>query len=354
MQNNQRQETSDQPVETSGFEHQHSRRNVVKVGAGMLGMVSVAAATGSVFGKQQNTEQTSETAGLENPLDMYPRPPYQKQEQPFPGLASKMIPRPDHGETSYKGSGKLLGRKALVTGGDSGIGRAAAIAFAREGADVAINYLPVEESDAQEVVELLRNEGRKIITLPGDIRDEIFCNQLVQNAAARLGGLDLLANVAGKQHAVQSLLDLPTEQFDATMKTNLYALFWITKAALPHLPPGAAIINTASIQAFDPSPYLMDYAPTKAAIANFTEALAKQLAPKGIRVNAVAPGPIWTPLQPSGGHPADDLPNFGKEAPMGRAGQPAELASTYVMLASAQSSYSTGAVVAVTGGLPLY
>jgi NAD(P)-dependent dehydrogenase (short-subunit alcohol dehydrogenase family) len=333
---------------------QHSRRNVVKAGAGLL---ALAATGGSVLGKDaagQGTAATADAAKLRNPLDKYPRPPYQLQEQPFPGLASKMIPRPDHGETSYRGSGKLTGRKALVTGGDSGIGRAAAIAFAREGADVVINYLPVEEPDAKEIVDLLRGEGRKIVALPGDIRDEAFCTELVANAVQALGGLDLLVNVAGKQHAVQALADLSTEQFDATFKTNVYAMFWITKAALPHLPAGASIINTASIQAFDPSPYLMDYAPTKASIANFTEALAKQLAPKGIRVNAVAPGPIWTPLQPSSGHPADDLPNFGKEAPLGRAGQPAELGATYVLLASQDSSFSTGSVVAVTGGLPLY
>jgi NAD(P)-dependent dehydrogenase (short-subunit alcohol dehydrogenase family) len=346
------------PQNEQASEGRHTRRNVVRAGAGLLVLPTLAATAGSDFAKSDPVQDSANgamtPAALRNPLDKYPRPPYPAQEQPFPGLVSKMTPRPDHGESSYKGSGKLIGRKALVTGGDSGIGRAATIAFAREGADVAINYLPVEESDAKEVVDLLRGEGRKILTLPGDIRDEAFCNQLVDGAVSGLGGLDLLANVAGKQHAVQSLTDLSSEQFDATFKTNVYAMFWITKAALRHLPAGAAIINTASIQAFDPSSWLMDYAPTKAAIANFTEALAKQLAPKGIRVNAVAPGPIWTPLQPSGGHPADDLPNFGKESPLGRAGQPAELASTYVMLASQESSYSTGAVVAVTGGLPLY
>jgi NAD(P)-dependent dehydrogenase (short-subunit alcohol dehydrogenase family) len=336
----------------------HSRRNVVRAGAGILALPVLGAST--LLASNDNSESDKKNAPnpsplpLKNPVDEYFRPPFQKQQQPFPGLVSKMIPRPDHGETSYKGSGRLQGRKALITGGDSGIGRAAAIAFSREGADVAINYLPVEESDAREVTDLLRGEGRKILTFPGDIRDENFCNQLVSDAVAGLGGLDLLVNVAGKQHAVESLTDLSTEQFDATFKTNVYAMFWITKAALPHLVPGSAIINTASIQAFDPSPYLMDYAPTKAAIANFTEALAKQLAPRGIRVNAVAPGPIWTPLQPSGGHPPDDLPNFGKEAPLGRAGEPAELAASYVYLALPGSSYATGSIVAVTGGLPLY
>jgi NAD(P)-dependent dehydrogenase (short-subunit alcohol dehydrogenase family) len=363
MTDNRNQTNGDdvESAQSGAPEPRHSRRNVVKAGAGILVLPTLAATSTSLFGKTNGTQDESKagvgplsSTGLQNPLDKYPRPPYPAQEQPFPGLVSKMTPRPDHGETSYKGSGKLTGRKALITGGDSGIGRAAAIAFSREGADIAINYLPAEQSDAQEVVDLLKAEGRKVLTLPGDIRDEKFCNQLVHDAVNGLGGLDLLTNVAGKQHAVQSLTDLSSEQFDATFKTNVYAMFWITKAALPHLPAGSAIINTASIQAFDPSSWLMDYAPTKAAIANFTEALAKQLAPKGIRVNAVAPGPIWTPLQPSGGHLPDDLPNFGKEAPLGRAGQPAELASTYVMLASQDSSYSTGAVVAVTGGLPLY
>jgi NAD(P)-dependent dehydrogenase (short-subunit alcohol dehydrogenase family) len=264
-----------------------------------------------------------------------------------------MNPRPDHGETSYKGSGKLLGRKALITGGDSGIGRATAIAFAREGADIAINYLPAEESDAKEVVDLVRREGRKIVALPGDLRDEAFCTKLVSDAISGLGGLDLLVNVAGKQHAVQSITDITSEQFDATMKTNIYAMFWLTKAAVPHMPPGSAIINTTSIQAYNPSAELLDYASTKGAIKTFTESLAKQLVPKGIRVNAVAPGPYWTPLQPSGGQLPEKLTSFGDECPMGRPGQPVEIAPTYVLLASAQSSFSTGQILASTGGMPL-
>jgi NAD(P)-dependent dehydrogenase (short-subunit alcohol dehydrogenase family) len=334
-----------------------SRRQMVKAGAGFL----IAATAASVIGEPA-TAQAAGTAGsaesaapvpLRNPTDLYPKPPFPAQQQPFPGLVSKMDPRPDHGEKSYRGSGKLTGRRALITGGDSGIGRATAIAFAREGASVAINYLPVEQSDAQEVIDLLQGEGRKIVALPGDIRDEAFCTKLVDNAANGLGGLDLLVNVAGRQHAVANLADIPTQQLDDTLKTNIYAMFWITKAALKHLEAGSAIINTASIQAFDPSPFLLDYACTKAAIANFTQSLAKQLAPKGIRVNAVAPGPIWTPLQPSGGQLPEKLPEFGKETPLGRAGQPAELAPTYVLLASNDSSYITGAVYAVTGGLLL-
>jgi NAD(P)-dependent dehydrogenase (short-subunit alcohol dehydrogenase family) len=239
-----------------------------------------------------------------------------------------MDPRPDHGETSYKGFGRLAGRKALITGGDSGIGRAAAIAFAREGADVAINYLPVEEPDAQEVVDLIREAGRKAVALPGDIRDEAFCRKLVADAIQALGGLDILVNNAAKQIAQKSIEELSTEQFDATFKTNVYAMFWITKAAIPHLSPGAAIINTASIEAYDPSGMLLDYAQTKACIVAFTKSLSKQLAQKGIRVNAVAPGPIWTPLNPSGGSPQEKVEKFGSQTPFGRPGQPAELGPT--------------------------
>jgi NAD(P)-dependent dehydrogenase (short-subunit alcohol dehydrogenase family) len=263
-----------------------------------------------------------------------------------------MIPRPDHGETSYRGSGKLLGRKALVTGGDSGIGRAAAIAFAREGADVAIGYLPVEEPDAKEVVELIRAEGRKCIPIPGDITDETFCSKLVADTVSALGGLDILVNNAAKQVYKESILDIDTKQLDSTFRTNVYALFWITKAALPHLKPGSTIICTASIQSYDPSPGILDYACTKAAVANFIKGLSKQLIEKGIRVNGVAPGPIWTPLQPSGGQSQEKLVTFGKDTPFGRPGQPAELASTFVLLASHDSSYVTGEIHGVTGGHP--
>jgi NAD(P)-dependent dehydrogenase (short-subunit alcohol dehydrogenase family) len=300
---------------------------------------------------QIKIQSDGEPPRLEDPVTEYPTPPFPRQKlQEAPGLASLMNPRPDHGETSYKGSGRLTGRKALITGGDSGIGRAAAIAFAREGADVAFNYLPFEESDAQEVVKLIREAGRKAVPLPGDIRDEAFCTRLVSDAALELGGLDILISNAAKQRSVSAIEDLTTEQFDATFKTNVYAMFWIVKAALRHLPRGGTIVCTTSVNAYDPSENLLDYAATKAAIMNFTKGLAKQVARRGIRVNAVAPGPFWTPLQPSGGQPLDKLVNFGADSPMGRPGQPAELASIYVLLASGESSYATGQVYAAVGG----
>jgi NAD(P)-dependent dehydrogenase (short-subunit alcohol dehydrogenase family) len=287
---------------------------------------------------------------LRNPMDAYPRPPYPQQTQPWPGLACRMDPLPDHGEKSYVGSGRLAGRKALITGGDSGIGRAAAIAFAREGADVAINYLAQEEEDAREVVELIRAAGRKAVALPGDLRDAAFCRKLVEDAASRLGGLDILVNNAARQASQCSIVDISEEQFDDTFKTNVYALFRLTKAALAHLKPGSAIINTSSVQAFDPSEDLFDYAATKAAILSFTRSLAKQLGERGIRVNAVAPGPFWTPLQPSGGQKPEKLVKFGAQTPLGRAGQPAEIAPLYVLLASAEASFTTGNVFGATGG----
>lgn len=279
----------------------------------------------------------------------YPKPPFPRQQQEWPGLAGKMTPKPDHGETSYHGSGRLKGRKALITGGDSGIGRAAAIAYAREGADVAISYLPAEEPDAREVAELIRKAGRKAVLLPGDIRDESFCRKLVDDAAGQLGGLDILVSNAAKQHSVDSILELTTAQFDWTMKTNLYANFWICKAAVPHMTNGGAIIVTASVQAYDPSPNLLDYAQTKAAQVAFVKALAQQLAEKRIRVNGVAPGPIWTPLQVSGGQPPEALDTFGADTPMKRPGQPVELAPTYVVLAADESSYTTGQIYGVAG-----
>jgi NAD(P)-dependent dehydrogenase (short-subunit alcohol dehydrogenase family) len=300
--------------------------------------------------KASSNATPARVQGPIDPRDRYPVPPFPKQEQPWPGLAGKMDPRPDHGEHSYVGSGRLAGRKALITGGDSGMGRAAAIAFAREGADVAIGYLPQEEDDAQEVVALIRAAGRKAVPLPGDIRDEGVCRKLVADAAEALGGLDILVNNAARQIAAKTLEEITTEHFDWTFKTNVYANFWITQAALAHLPAGGAIINTSSINAWDPQETIVDYAATKAAILSLTRSLAKQLAPRGIRVNAVAPGPVWTPLQPSGGQLPDKLPDFGAETPAKRPGQPAELAALYVLLASDEISFTTGQCFGATGG----
>jgi len=261
-----------------------------------------------------------------------------------------MSPKPDHGEQSYVGSGRLKGRKALITGGDSGIGRAAAIAFAREGADVAIGYLPDEESDAEEVLHFIRSAGKTGIGLPGDVKDETWCRQMVERAAKELNGLDILVVNAARQQTRSSIDKVSSDDFDKTMKTNLYALHWITQAALPHLPPGAAVINTTSIQAFEPSAHLLDYATTKAGIVAYTKALAEQLIEKGIRVNAVAPGPFWTALQPSGGQTPEKVRQFGSDSAFGRPGQPVELAPIYVLLASQEGSYMTGEVIGVTGG----
>ncbi|WQO27220.1 SDR family oxidoreductase [Microvirga lotononidis] len=319
-----------------------SRRGMM--GAAAAGLASAAASPASA--------QTAASGGVakDDPTTKYPKPPFRSQSQPWPGLAGKMDPRPDHGETSYKGSGRLRGRKALITGGDSGMGRAAAIAFAREGADVAISYHPDEEPDAREVIDLIKKEGRIAVALPGDIRDEALCTRIVADAVQQLGGLDILVNNAARQQQRQALLDITSEDFDATFKTNIYAMFWLTKAALPHLTPGSAIIQTTSEQAYDPSENLVDYAMTKAAMMNFTKSMAKQLGPKGIRVNGVAPGPIWTPLQVSGGATQEKLQQFGGDTPMGRPGQPAELASIYVQLAAADASYATGQVYGAAGG----
>ena len=323
-----------------------TRRQVV---AG-LGTTLAAVAVSPVLAGTSTKSKTMETKALEDPTTKYPKPPFEGQSQRWPGLASKMNPKPDHGETSYKGSGRLAGRKALITGGDSGMGRAAAIAYAREGADVAINYFPTEEEDAKEVIALIKAEGRKAIAIPGDLREEAFCQKLVAEAVKQLGGLDIVVNNAGRQQSHASILDISTEQFDWTMKTNIYAPFWIIKAALPHLPPGSAIIGTTSEQAYDPTPDLYDYAQTKAATMNYVKSLAKQLGPKGIRVNGVAPGPIWTPLQVSGGASQEKLKMFGGQTPMGRPGQPAELASIYVQLAASDASYATGQVYGSSGG----
>ncbi|WP_304610899.1 SDR family oxidoreductase [Mucilaginibacter sp. UR6-1] len=313
-----------------------------------LGTTLAAAALAPAFGAVNN--KTMENVKLEDPTTKYPRPPFQEQKQEWPGLASKMTPKPDHGEISYKGSGRLKGRKALITGGDSGMGRAAAIAYAREGADVAINYYPTEEADAQEVIALMKKEGVKAIAIPGDLRDEAFCKKLVDEAVKQLGGLDILVNNAARQQTQKSILDITSEAFDATMKTNIYAPFWTTKAALPHLKPGSVIIGTTSEQATDPSGDLYDYAQTKAATSNYVKSLAKQLGPKGIRVNGVAPGPIWTPLQVSGGATMEKLKEFGGQTALGRPGQPVELASIYVQLAASDASFSTGQIYGANGG----
>jgi NAD(P)-dependent dehydrogenase (short-subunit alcohol dehydrogenase family) len=293
---------------------------------------------------------TDDRLRMQDPREQYPKPPFPKQSQPPPSLATKMDPKPDHGESSYRGAHRLEGRRALVTGADSGIGRAAAIAFAREGADVVISYLPSEEGDAYEVLELILAEGRKGIGIPGDIKQKDFCQHLVEEAVKRLGGLDILVNNAGKQATQPFVSEITSDQFDQTLKTNLYALFWIIKAAQDHLKPGSAIINTASVQAFEPSEALLDYATTKAGIVAFTKALAKQMIKRGVRVNAVAPGPFWTALQPSGGQTQEKVQHFGENVPMGRPGQPVEIAPIYVLLASQEASFVTGEVYGVTGG----
>ena len=304
-------------------------------------------------GGADSAAQAAPRAGasvLRDPTKAYPKPPFERQSQRWPGLASKMNPRPDHGETSYRGSGRLTGRRALITGGDSGMGRAAAIAYAREGADVAINYFPTEEEDAAEVIELIQAEGRTGTPIPGDLRDEAFCTALVKRAVEAMGGLDILVCNAGRQQAHASILDISTEDFDATMKTNIYAPFWIIKAALPHLKPGSVVIATTSEQAYDPTPDLYDYAQTKAATMNYVKSLSKQLASKGVRVNGVAPGPVWTPLQVSGGASMEKLEKFGGQTPFGRPGQPAELASIYVQLADPAASFATGQIYGAAGG----
>lgn len=292
----------------------------------------------------------AEQPALEDPRKIHPSPPFPAQPQPAPGIAARLDPPADHGETSYRGSGRLSGRKALITGGDSGIGRAAAIAYAREGADVAISYLETEAEDADAVAQLIRAEGRKAVLLPGDITDEGWCRDLVAQAAGALGGLDILVINAARQQYRDDIEQVTTEDFDRTMKTNLYAMHWIAQAAVPHLPAGAAIITTASIQAYDPSAILLDYATTKAGIVAYSKALAQQLIRRGIRVNVVAPGPIWTVLQPSGGQPQDKVRHFGEKSAFGRAGQPVELAPVYVLLASPEASFITGEVYGVTGG----
>lgn len=290
---------------------------------------------------------------MQDPTTQYTKAgPEFQQQQKEPGLEQKMNPIPDAGQNTYRGTGRLTGRKAIVTGADSGIGRAVAIAFAREGADVLLSYLPEEESDAQQVVKLIEEAGRTAIPMPGDLKDEKYCEQLVATAVDQLGGVDILANIAGRQQFVPDIAELTTEQFDETFKTNVYSLFWICKAAVKHMKPGSTIINTSSIQAYEPSPILLDYATTKAAINAFSKSLAQQVASKGIRVNVVAPGPVWTPLQVAGGQPEEALKEFGAKTPLGRPGQPAEMAPAYVFLASQESSYISGETLNANGGMP--
>jgi NAD(P)-dependent dehydrogenase (short-subunit alcohol dehydrogenase family) len=286
---------------------------------------------------------------IPDPTTLYHHGDFPRQQQDQPGLTSSTEPTPDHGERTYVGSGRLQGMRALITGGDSGIGRAVAIAFAREGADVAIAYLPEEESDAQEVAEWVRKADRQVLLLPGDARNEDYCTNLVKSAVEHFRGLDVLILNAAYQENRDSFASLPTEEFDRVFKTNVYGLLWVARAAIPHLAPGSSIISTTSIQAFDPSPNLIDYAMTKAAQVAFTKALAAELGERGIRVNAVAPGPVWTPLIPATSWP-EKLETFGQNTPLGRAGQPAELAHAYVFLASPEASYISGAVIPVTGG----
>lgn len=325
-----------------------SRRTMVGAVCGLAGSAALSASVSSPA-TAMDERLEDRVKMLQDPTSKYPRPPFKRQEQPWPGLANRMDPPPDHGEQTYRGSGRLTGRRALITGGDSGMGRGAAIAFAREGADVAINYLPEEEEDARQVIQFIKDAGRKAVAIPGDIRTEEFCRTLVNGAVEQLGGLDILVLNAARQQTRPSIMDVSNEDFDATMKTNVYAPFWTIKAALQHLKPGSAIIGTSSIQAREPSPELYDYAQTKATISNWTISLAKQLGPKGIRVNAVAPGPIWTPLQVSGGATMEKLEDFGSYTTLGRPGQPAELASIYVQLAAADASFANGQIYEATG-----
>lgn len=322
-----------------------NRRDLFK-GAAVAG---VAAAAGPAFAQGSAMQGPTMPASID-PRSRYTSQPFAEQRQKWPALQRDMKPVPDCGEASYRGSGRLAGRKALVTGGDSGIGRAAVIAFAREGADVAINYYPTEEPDAQDVARLLRSEGRKVVLIPGDLTDEKFCRDLVTRANRELGGLDILVNNAAYQQSKASIAEITAEQFDRTMKTNLYAMFHLSKAAIPLMKPGAAIINTGSVNSVAPEEELLDYATTKGGILIFTKALAKQLGKQSIRVNMVAPGPIWTPLQVAGGQLPGKMGEFGQDTPLGRAGQPAELAALYVTLADPSVSFTTGSAFGANGG----
>ncbi|WP_411843220.1 SDR family oxidoreductase [Salinicoccus sp. HZC-1] len=292
-------------------------------------------------------------SGTNNPLYKHYDGKFEKQEQAYPGLQNKMHPVPDCGEESYVGNNQLKGKKALVTGGDSGIGRAAAIAYAKEGADVAISYLPDEEADAQEVKEVIEKTGQKAVLLPGDLRDEKFARDLVHEAEKALGGLDTLVLNAAIQQFEKDIRNLSTEQLTDTFTVNIFSNVWMLQEALQHLPEGGSVVVTTSVQAFEPAGLLSDYAMTKSSQVAFVIAMSGQLAAKGIRINAVAPGPVWTVLQVAGGQPQDNIPEFGQNTPLKRAGQPVELADTYVLLASDKASYITGQVYGVTGGMPI-
>lgn len=291
--------------------------------------------------------------GAQDPRTKFKTSDYEKQEQELPGLQSELTPQPDCGETSYEGHNRLLDYKMLVTGGDSAIGRAAAIAYAKEGADVAINYLPSEEQDAQEVKAVIEKAGRKAILIPGDIRDEQFNYDLVEQAYKELGGLDNVTLVAGYQQYHDKLEEFDTQSFKETFETNVYPVFWTVQKALDYLQPGASITTTSSVQGYNPNPLIHDYAASKAAIISLTKSFSEQLGEQGIRVNCVAPGPFWSPLQITGGQPQSAIPQFGQDTPLGRAGQPVELSGTYVLLASEDSSYTTGQVFGVTGGIQI-
>lgn len=294
----------------------------------------------------KKTEQTT----LENPRDIHYKDDFPKQRQPAPGVEERMDPKPDTGEESYRGLGRLKGRKALITGGDSGIGRAVAVAFSREGADVAINYLEAEQTDADTLCDDIERHGGKLHLFPGDLSREETAREVIRQAARAMDGLDILVLNAGKQTAVRDIAELTTEQLRKTFETNVFSMYWMAQEAIPLLPAGASIITTSSIEAFQPNPQLLDYAATKSAIVGFTRALSKQLAPKGIRVNSVAPGPVWTVLQVTGGQLPEKIPQFGQSTPLGRAGQPVEVAPVYVFLASDEASFITGEVIGVTGG----
>ena len=323
-----------------------TRRQALTVATIGAAAVALAGPAGA-----QTASSSQARGGKQDPRSKYPKPPFKAQSQPWPGLAGQMDPKPDHGETSYIGSGRLSGRKALITGGDSGMGRAAAIAYAREGADVAINYLPEEEPDAREVVDLIRKAGRKAVPIPGDLRTATFCRDLVSKAVSGLGGLDIVVCNAARQQSIPSILDVTDDEFDRTMKTNIYAPFWIIRAAVPHLEPGSVIIGTTSEQAYDPSPDLYAYAQTKAATMNYVKSLAKQLGSKGIRVNGVAlQGRFGLHCRFRAALNQGKVVTFGATAPLGRPGQPAELAGIYVRLAEDDGSYTTGNIYGAGGG----